>query len=290
MERVENVSYQLEIDQIRNATEAAAEELREEIRRSHHPTAFFIVLCVALLKDFGEGVLTLFIIGLIASPILGLAIDLFLRHLMKKYGWFETKAEVVKKIKFVFYGLSFFFDNLPAIGALPLTTITVFYIHHQIKNRGKEAVEELAELEYRMSQEVERVREQIEEETRRRSVEETEFPEETESETSRKEQATQSSVAMRHQAEETGTEKPTNSRNQTGENTEETPEEIFIPQEVRDPLGKLKRDYFETSPDQPRETPEKDSSEKTGSTPHKPKSKMDLTVENEDRFRNNKAA
>jgi vacuolar-type H+-ATPase subunit E/Vma4 len=30
----------------------------------------------------------------------------------------------------------------------------------------------------------------------------------------------------------------------------ETTEEMFIPQEVRDPMGKLKKDFFETPPDE----------------------------------------
>jgi len=246
MAETENISYHLSEDQVKKVAERIATQLQEEIDRGHHIVPFVIILCSAALVDFWEvfatiipiqPILNLFFVGFVTEAIPPVILYFF----MKQQGWFQisqTNSTVNKyELRIIFWLLSFI-DAIPVIEILPLQTFAVLKIWGKIKKRSKAARVERENLEYEAKEQVLKIRE-VEETLR--ETEETEVAEEK----------NRSSIPAPQKVapeEESRIMEGGEQSNNNGPETKpaETMEEIFIPEEVRDPLGKLKKDFFET--------------------------------------------
>jgi len=70
--------------------------------------------------------------------------------LMWGKGWM-----IKHKLKYTWWGLGFFVDNLPKINALPLTTISIAYTWMHVKRRSQAAEKKLADIEKLTQNEIE---------------------------------------------------------------------------------------------------------------------------------------
>jgi hypothetical protein len=254
MAEIENVSYQFNEGQVQNAAKKVAGWLQEEIDRGHRLTAFTILLTFALIIDAWELIMNFVGAGEIFDilPIgwvVHATISFILWYFMSMQGWWaQSKAQgFVNKyeLKIIFWGLSFL-DGVPVIDTLPFQTFAVLKVWKRVKKRADEAQEELAEFERSTANELEKMRE----------VEEAER---VEIETEEAEEEIAEEVDAAPVPQEEGSEKTTIIEG--GEESEELPsrapqetmEEIFIPEESRDPLGKLKKEFFDPEDDRFRE-------------------------------------
>ena len=266
---IENVSYQFKEHEVREIANRIADHLQKEIDRGHRVTAFTILISLALLVDFWEviGTITLLQIALNVA-VIGFVIEalppLILYFFMRQQGWFLQRkiGNVINKyeLQIIFWLLSFV-DAIPVIEILPLQTFGVLKVWKKVKKNAAEAKVELAELQYTAAEEIERIREEEAEEIEIEKMEEAvgegessyvrEGDEVGQSFPAPLERSKKSNIV---EEQEAGGQTESTGKVQKG--SQETMEEIFIPQEVRDPLGKLKKDFFETPPDKmPSETP-----------------------------------
>lgn len=234
----EHTSYELEIDQIRASAQPTIAALKEDIRRGHKTATFLILLVNALIKDGSEFFLGLLGIGpvldaLFIGEIMAWTFSGISYYIMKTNGWLDVEKNLKKKIQIAFWGLSFFVDSIPVVDILPWTTITVFYIRRQLRKRAEEAQIELAALQESLAQEIERI--QIEEVEEENNMEDAPEAEEYSS------IKQQSAPAEENSSPEKESESP---------RKPQTTEDIYIPEKIRDPLEHLKKEYFETPPDQ----------------------------------------
>lgn len=291
---IENISYPLTEDQVSGAAQKASDWLVSEIKAGHAYGVLTAVILLALVKDFFEAITNFFVVGFILDVVPGLRFIIngfffgILHFFMQNGGWFFNK-KLYYELRILLWGLGFFIENVPAINTLPMTTISVFMIWRKIKKRAEEAKIEQENLHYLAAEEIERIREaQAENEmSLEESGNQTEnSPESLPGEAGVANQETQSTgrseVTRQYHSDENETGESPSSRNQKEGSREETLEEIFIPQDVRDPLGKLKREYFETPPDQLIASEKKIDLRKTEATPPRPKSKMDLEIEDKE--------
>lgn len=250
MPEIENINYHLSEDQVKKSAEKIATLLNEEIDRGHHIVPFIIILSAAALVDFWEviatiipiqPILNLFFVGLVIEAIPPMMLYFF----MKQQGWFQisqTNNTVNKyELRIIFWLLSFV-DVIPVIQILPLQTFAVLKIWKKIKKRSKTAQVERDDLEYETKEQILQIRE-IEEETMRQA-EETQIIEDQ----NRSSIPAPQKVESRNKDSNIIEGEAQQPLHNTKAKPVETMEEIFIPEEVRDPLGKLKKDFFETPP------------------------------------------
>ncbi|MEK7187780.1 MAG: hypothetical protein AAB691_02965 [Patescibacteria group bacterium] len=242
MAEIENISYHLNTDQVLKAAKHTADKLQEEIDRGNKLTVFTILIAFAGFVDFWEVIGTITLIQpLLDTAVIGFVIEAIppatLHYFMKQNGWFAegrgSDKTNKRQLKFIFWILSFI-DAIPVIEILPLQTYGVLKVWKSVKKQAAEAEDELKELEYRTAEEISRIQEAEEENIQASEAQEEVLEQEAENQESFILEGTEESGVS-------STPKPTPG---------ETAEEIAIPQEVRDPLGKLKKEYFETPPDE----------------------------------------
>lgn len=111
-------------------------KLNEEIARGHDTFAFVIMMVIALLKDLLE------LTPLGQIPVLSQFIGAFLATVIFAFmfgkGWF-----ISTRVKVIYWVAGFFIDNLPAVSALPMETLTVLYAWHLVRKRAQKAEEKL---------------------------------------------------------------------------------------------------------------------------------------------------
>ncbi|OGF66743.1 hypothetical protein A3I27_04470 [Candidatus Giovannonibacteria bacterium RIFCSPLOWO2_02_FULL_43_11b] len=76
--------------------------------------------------------------------------------LMWNKGWMMKP-----KLKYTWWGLGFFVDNLPKVSALPLTTISIGYTWMHVKRRSRAAEKKLANIEKLTQNEIEELDQDI---------------------------------------------------------------------------------------------------------------------------------
>lgn len=284
---IENISYLFTEDQIREAAKKTSDWLVSEIKAGQAYGVLTAVLLLALVKDFFEAITNLFLVGFILDVVPGLRLIIngfffgILHFFMQNGGWFFNK-KLYYEVRLLLWGLGFFIENVPAINTLPMTTISVFMIWRKIKKRAEKAKIELEDLQYLAAEEIEWIREaQVENEVALKEGEDRaegslgSLKEKEGGTTQEVRIVNRSGMPRKYNSNENG---GGESLSQKKGGPGETLEEIFIPQDVRDPLGKLKREYFETPPDQLIASEKKIDVQKTKATPSRPKSKMDLEI------------
>ena len=76
--------------------------------------------------------------------------------LMWNKGWMMKP-----KLKYTWWGLGFFVDNLPKVSALPLTTMSIAYTWFHVKKRARAAEKKLADIEKLTQNEIEELDQDI---------------------------------------------------------------------------------------------------------------------------------
>ena len=258
MAEIEQVSYLLGEDQVRRAAERVAHFLQEEIDRGNDTGAFTILIALALIKDFWHIISNItfieeFLDFLFIGEIINLFVSAVLWYFMRKQGWWlERKiGTIVNKyeLKIIFWGLSGL-DMIPLVNTLPLQTFSVLKVWRSVRKRAEEAAQELVDLEYNAQEEIWRIREAATDE----------MEAETEAEELIEEEASLSSTKPRSELDIMEGSEESSQSEEGGQKQTETIEEIAIPQEVRDPLGKLKKEFFETPKELDRHLDSEDTS------------------------------
>ncbi len=123
-----------------------AAELRQDVDCSRDTHVFTIAMVLAAAKDASDLGLTLITAG--GAPVLGTlfgwALVLLNWWFLTGNGWFkESQAQ----LRFLYWALGFFVDNLPLVSALPINTLIVLYAWSDIQQKAGISSKKLTELE-----------------------------------------------------------------------------------------------------------------------------------------------
>ncbi len=133
---------------VRQLAKKLAQKLEQQIRDGNDASAITILIFLAFLKD-GLLDIGLDFLGIGIVPIIGQIPGWFvsatLFYFMYGKGYF-LKQRAKMNARIWLYVLSFIFDGLPAIEALPVTTITVLHTIKLMKKRARQAKEDLTSL------------------------------------------------------------------------------------------------------------------------------------------------